>query len=170
MTTTESSRLKYEIAYDKTKQLVLVYPQWRGTKPNAHVIGEYVPEDPHADFEDYKSDMGEAVRKALARVGEVDADPWEIRVVPLDGSDEIVAKESTGPLKRVPVEDQVPVGGDTTAAQSVTAEREHGEPQAHASQKSKQLAKEDLDQTEPVKRDEKPPASKKATKKAASKE
>lgn len=168
--TNESSRLKYEIAYDKTKQLVLCYPQWRGTRPNAHVIGEYTPENAQAELDEYQSDMGEAVRDALARVGELDVDAWEIRVTPLNGDKEFVAKEISGPLKRVPVEDQVPVTEGTTAGAAVEAERENGEPIPHASQRSKELAKEGIDQTEARMREEKPPTvAKKATKKAAKK-
>lgn len=169
MTTTESSRVKYEISYDKTKQLVLVYPQWRGTRPNAHVIGEYTPENAQASVEDYREELGEAIQHALGTVGETDIEPWEIRVTPLDGSKDFVAKEAQGPLKRVALEDQVPVSGNVTAAQAAQTEEQNGEPIPHASQKSKELAKEGIDETTPRMRDEKPPATKKAAKKTARK-
>lgn len=122
----ESSRIKYEIAYDKTRQLVLVYPQWRGPRANTHSIGEYTPENPRANLEDYVDELAQAITDALARVGQ-ELDPYKVMITPLDGSPEVQAKDFGGPLRRVPVEEQVPVGADTTAAMAKAEEDEKGE-------------------------------------------
>lgn len=122
----ESSRIKYEIAYDKTRQLVLVYPQWRGARANTHAIGEYTPENPRANLEDYINELAEAITQALARVGE-ELDPYKVMITPLDGTKEVMAKDFGGPLRRVPLEDQVPVSATTTVAMAKAEEDEVGE-------------------------------------------
>lgn len=139
----EASRVRYEIAYDKTKQTVIVYPQWRGTRPNYHVIGEYTPDNPQADFDEYRGDLGEAVRDALKRVGELDPYPFKIIVTPLNGDDEFVAKEWGGPLARVPVEDQVPVSENKTVAEARKEELEKAEPVPHTTQVTNEIQEED---------------------------
>ena len=159
MTTTETSRAKYEIAYDKTRQSVIVYPQFRGTRPNHHVIGEFQPDSAHDEFDSYRIDLGEAVRDALARVGELDVDAWGIHVTPLDGTPAFQAKEPQEPLKRVPKEDQVAVGSGRTAAEAAVEEHENGEGIPHASQATREMQKDGLAEATPAKLDESVPHS-----------
>lgn len=157
----EQSRVRYEIAYSKTAQTVAVYPQWRGARPNFQVIGDFTPENPRGEFDEYRSELGEAIRHALARVGELDPEPFKITIVPLDGSDEFTPKEWGGPLKRVPLEDQVPVSANKTVAQATAEELENGTPEPHASQVSQEVAK--------VTEDEEAKPGKKAASKTSSK-
>ena len=166
MTTKESSRAMYEIAYDKTRQSIIVYPQYRGTRPNHHVIGTFQPENAHDDFENYREELSEAVVNAMARVGELDMDAWSIRITMLNGDPDYQAKKATEPLKRVPLEDQVAVGSGRTAAEQATLESENGEAQPHASQLTQDQAQKGATSAdaEPTKLDEKPPASSKKAK------
>lgn len=127
----ETSRVRYEIAYDKTKQSVIVYPQWRGTRPNHLVIGDYTPENPQADFDEYRGELGEVIREALKRVGQHDPYAFKITVTPLDGGDDFVAREADGMLARVPVEDQVPVSGTKSVAEATHEELQKAEPVPH---------------------------------------
>lgn len=169
MTTQETSRVKYEIAYDKTRQSVIVYPQYRGTRPNHHVIGEFTPKNAHDEFETYREDLGEAIRLALQRVGELDTDAWSITITPLDGSPDYHAKDASQPLKRVPVEDQVAVGSGRTAAEAAVAEEENGDPVPHATQLSQETARKDLAEAQPAKLDESVPHTDKDEKPAKEK-
>lgn len=125
----DSNRVQYEIAYDVTRQQVIVYPQWRGTRPNFHVIGTYQPENPRADLTEYVKELGETISDALLRVGQPSIEPFKVMITPLDGSPEVMAKDFRGSLERVPVEDQVAVGAGTTAAQAVEEEQQNGTPE-----------------------------------------
>lgn len=87
MTKESTDRISYAIAYDKTRQLVIVYPQWRGQRPNFQQIGEYKPRNPRANLEDYAQELGEAVGQAMVRVGQ-EIEPYKITVTPLDGTKE----------------------------------------------------------------------------------
>lgn len=159
----EASRVRYEIAYDKTKQTVIVYPQWRGTRPNFHVIGEYTPDNPQAKVEEYVDELADEIRAALERVGELSLDPFKVMITPLNGDPEFMGKDWNGPLERVPLKDQVPVSANKTAAQAAHEEEEKGEPVPHASQATQHMDVEAV----ATKDDSRPPAA--AKKKAASK-
>lgn len=169
MSTQETSRVSYEIAYDKTRQSVIVYPQYRGTRPNHHVIGNFAPENPHDDFETYREDLSEAVVNALARVGELDTDAWSITVTQLNGGPDYHAKQAEAPLAKVPVEDQVAVGSGRTAAEAAEQEQENGEPVPHASQLTQETVRKDLAEAEAAKLDETVPHSGKSTTKKSKK-
>jgi hypothetical protein len=166
----EQSKVLYEIAYDKTRQTVIVYPKWRGPRPNHQVIGEFTPENPRANLEDYYQDLGKEIELSLARVGEPSYEPFRITITPLDGTKEVMLKDIRAPLERVPVEDQVPVGLNRTVAEATAAEQEQGTPEPVATQATRELARKEfrddarLDQeSEPSKR----PAKKAATKNLA---
>lgn len=156
-----SDRVLYAIAYDKTRQLVLVYPVWRGARSNTQVIGEYAPDNPRANLEDYSAELAEAVTNALARVGQ-DIEPYEVRVTPLDGTKEVVAKELGGPIMRVPKKEQVPVSANTTVAMATAEEEENGTPQEVPTLVTKEVAR-----TSAVEIGE--PKAKKATKRVVKK-
>lgn len=114
---------KFEISYNKLDQLVSVYPHGRGPRPNSYVIGEFPMENTHAEVTEYVDDLREAIVRALATVGQLDLDPFKVVITPFDGPD-IIAKESYGPLKHAPLEEQVAVGEDTTAASAAMAEED----------------------------------------------
>lgn len=145
----EQSQVKYGIAYDKTRQLVIIYPVWRGNRPNTHVIGEFTPENPRGNIEDYINELGQAVIDALARVGELDIDAFEVRITPLDGSKEFIARELKSPLRRVPIEDQIPVSLKTTISQARTKEAESGEGEPISTLATKELNKKDVETKKP---------------------
>lgn len=164
---TEESRVKYEIAYDITRQLVIVYPQWRGARANTQVIGEYAPKNPRANVEDYVDDLADTIRESLARVGQLDLDPFKVMITPLDGTPEVMAKDFGGPLRRVTIKDQVPVGANTTVAQAAQEESEKGEGEPQPSQVTKKVV-EATDENQ-FEGPQKPEPKRAATKKTAKK-
>lgn len=140
----EQNKVLYEIAYDKTRQSVIVYPKWRGARPNHQVIGDFEPENPRANLEDYYQELGEAITEALARVGEPSYEPFSITVTPLDGTKDVTLKDIRAPLERVPVEDQVPVGLNRTVAEATAAEQEQGTPEPVPTQATRELARKEF--------------------------
>ena len=98
MTKETSDRVSYAIAYDKIKQLVIVYPQWRGQRPNFQQIGEYKPENPRTNLKDYVAELNRAVDNAMLRAGQ-GIDSYKVTITPLDGTADIVAKDFGGPME-----------------------------------------------------------------------
>lgn len=143
MQSQDESRVMYEIAYDVTRQLVIVYPKWRGRRPNTQTIGEYAPENARADLGEYVADLGNTISDALARVGQSSIEPFKVMVTPLDGSPEVMIKDFRAPLEKVPVDEQVAVGAGVTAAMAVDQEEKNGTPEEIASFASQEIGKKE---------------------------
>lgn len=112
---------RYLISYNKTEYAVSVHPDNKSGGSNFHEIGEFRPEL-DADFEEYEAELSEAVRQALGTVGEDDPTIFSLRVHDIKTGEISNQPATNDPPAPLPMEDQVPVSEDTTAAEAMLKE------------------------------------------------
>lgn len=86
--------LKYEIAVSFDRQLIVVYPSWKGPRSGTTIIGIYQPENARSNLFQYSKQLEAAIQERLLTINAPSYDTFRVMVTRLEGGPEVMLKEA----------------------------------------------------------------------------